>query len=56
MYKGKVHKTRGIVGTPTGAPWRPIVIDRLTQAYEFVVLAPPDANFEVTMQLVDREP
>lgn len=55
-YKGRTHKARGIVGTPSGAPWRPTIIDRLTQAYEFVILAAPDSDFEVAMQLVDREP
>ncbi|KAB7761177.1 hypothetical protein [Mycolicibacterium mucogenicum] len=55
-YKGRTWKPRGIVTTPTGAPWRPTVIDRLTTPYEFVVQAAPGAEFEVTMQLIDREP
>jgi hypothetical protein len=44
----------GIVSTPTGAPFRPAVIDRAV-CWEFVVLAAADAQFTVTMSLADRE-
>lgn len=53
--KGRVHRPVGIVDTPNGAPWRPIILDR-TGCWEFVVLAPDTADFTVQMQLVDRAP
>lgn len=56
VFRKRKYKPRGIVGTPNGAPWRPTIINRLTTPYEFVILAPPTADFEVSMQLVDREP
>jgi len=52
---GKAYRPVGIVGTPTGAPWRPIVLDRST-CWEFVVVAPVGADFEVDMTLADRQP
>ncbi len=54
-FKGRKHIARGIVGTPSGAPWQPTILDR-AECWEFVVVAPGDADFSVTMQLVDREP
>lgn len=44
----------GMVGTPTGAPWRPPIIDR-ADCWEFVALSSGDAEFDVTMSLADRE-
>jgi len=55
-FEGRKYRERGIVGTPTGAPWRPPVIDRMGTAYDLVVVASPEALFEVNLQLVDREP
>lgn len=52
---GKRRRPVGIVGTKTGAPWRPVIIDRET-CWQFVVTAPGDVDFEVTMSLADREP
>jgi len=52
---GRIHLPVGVVQTPTGAPWRPTVINRQT-CYEFVVTAPVDALFEMDMTLSDREP
>lgn len=49
------YTTRGIVGTPTGAPWRPTIIDR-QQCWQLVVVAAPDADFEISISLADREP
>lgn len=53
-YFNRRRRPFGIVGTPTGAPWRPPVIDRAL-CWEFVVLAPGTAAFEVDMRLADRE-
>ncbi|WUT94798.1 minor tail protein [Mycobacterium phage PRodriguez] len=53
-YGGRKHRPWGIVGTPSGAPWQPPIIDR-SQAWEFIVTAPGDAEFEVEMSLADRE-
>lgn len=44
----------GVVGTPSGAPWMPPVIDRQT-CWDFIVQASNSAEFEVTMSLRDRE-
>lgn len=52
---GRRRRPKGIVGTPNGAPWKPVVLDRTT-CWEFVVMAPSYADFDVKMQLVDREP
>lgn len=54
-YDGRRRRPVGIVGTPTGAPWVPTFIDRTT-CWEFVVEAAPDASFEISMSLIDREP
>ena len=54
-YDGKRWRTRGIVGTPTGAPWRPIVLDRAT-CWELVVVTSDQVDFDVTVTMVDREP
>lgn len=54
-YDSRRWRPIGIVGTPTGAPWRPIVLDRAT-CWEFVVLAPDNTDFDITITLADREP
>ena len=54
VYGSRKHRPWGIVGTPSGAPWQPPIIDR-SQAWEFIVTAPGDADFEVEMSLADRE-
>lgn len=51
---GRIHRPVGVVGTPSGAPWRATIINRQT-CYEFVAIAPPDALFEMDMTLADRE-
>lgn len=53
-YDGRNRRPIGMVGTPTGAPWRPPVIDRQT-CWEFVVQAATTAEFDVTLTLADRE-
>lgn len=53
-YGGRKHRPAHIVGTPSGAPWQPPVIDRAEQ-WEFIVTAPSDAVFEIGMSLADRE-
>lgn len=47
------HRPLGIVGTPNGAPWRPPIIDRKT-CWEFVIVAPEIAEFDVELSLADR--
>lgn len=54
IYEQRVHDPRRIVSTPNGAPWRPPIIDRST-CWEFVVVAPGSAQFEVSMSMADRE-
>lgn len=54
-YDGRRRRPVGIVGTPNGSPWVPIVIDRST-CWELVVEAPGDAEFEIALTLNDREP
>lgn len=53
-YHDRKRRVFGVVQTPTGAPWRPPVMDRAL-CWEFVVLAPGSAEFEVDMRLADRE-
>lgn len=50
----KTYQPMGIVGTPSGAPWVAPVIDR-SQAWQFVVIAPDGAVFDVDMTLADKE-
>lgn len=54
FFDGRRRRPVGVVGTPTGAPWRPAVIDRYTE-WDFVVQTAPGAEFEVTLVLHDRE-
>lgn len=54
FYGGRKHRPWGIVDTPSGAPWQPPIIDR-AKAWEFIVTAPGDAVFDVSMSLADRE-
>ena len=54
VYGGVKHRPWGIVGTPSGAPWQPPIINR-ADAWEFIVTAPVDAQFQIDMSLADRE-
>lgn len=54
-YDDRIRRPVGVVGTPTGAPWQPPVIDRQT-CWEFVVQTSPTAEFTTTLSLADREP
>lgn len=54
QYAGFQSRVIGIVGTPNGAPWLPPIIDR-HECWQFVVIAPGDADFDVTMSLADRD-
>ncbi|QGH80036.1 minor tail protein [Gordonia phage NHagos] len=54
-YDGRKRRPVGIVGTPTGAPWAPIIIDR-TVSWELVIDAPGTAEFDIALTLNDREP
>jgi hypothetical protein len=53
-YSSRRRRPVGILGTPSGAPWRPPLIDR-SQCWEFVVLTDGYAQFDVSMTLTDRE-
>ena len=53
-YSGRRRRPVGILGTPSGAPWRPPIIDR-SQCWEFVVQTDGYAQFDVSMSLTDRE-
>lgn len=50
----RAYRPVGIVGTPSGAPWIPPIIDR-SQSWQLVVIAPDGANFDVEMSLADKE-
>ena len=54
VYDNRRHRPVGIVGTRTGAPWRPPLIDRAT-CWEFVTTSAPGVTYEVSMVLADRE-
>lgn len=54
-YDERIRRPIGIVGTPTGAPWRPPIIDRHT-CWDFIVQTSAASEFEITMTLADREP
>lgn len=55
VYDGLKRRPVGVVGTPTGAPWRPATINRY-EDWDFIVQAAPGAVFEVELALHDREP
>ena len=55
VYDELKRRPVGVVGTPTGAPWRPPVIDRQT-CWDFIVHTSSVSEFEVSMVLTDREP
>ena len=55
MFEGLKRRPVGVVGTPTGAPWRPAVINRY-EDWDFIVQTVPGAQFDVTLSLHDREP
>lgn len=54
-FDNRRWRPRGIVGTPNGAPWRPVVLDR-SECWELVVITPDQADFDVRISLTDREP
>ena len=53
-YQGRRRRPFGIVGTPSGAPWRPALINRAL-CWELVAQSDGDASFDVGMVLADRE-
>lgn len=55
FHDGRLHKVKGVVGTPHGAPWRPPVIDRQT-CWEFIVQTASSSLFDVRFSFADREP
>lgn len=52
---GLKRRPIGVVGTPTGAPWRPATITRY-EPWDFVVQAAPNTTFSIELTLHDREP
>lgn len=54
FYAGLRRRPIGVVGTPTGAPWRPAVINR-ADAWNLIVHTAPGVEFETVMTLHDRE-
>lgn len=52
-YQRKRWRPVGIVGTPSGAPWQPVVINR-EDCWQLVVVTPPGSNFSVYLELTDR--
>jgi len=55
VYDGLRRRPVGVVGTPTGAPWRPAMIDRYEQ-WDFVAQAAAGTVFEVAITLHDVDP
>lgn len=53
-YDERRRRAIGVVGTPTGAPWRPPIVDR-SDCWDFVVQAAEGADFDVVLQLADRD-
>lgn len=53
-YQGRKHRPFNIVGTPTGVPWRPAVIDRAL-CWELVTQTDGNASFDLGLVLHDRE-
>jgi hypothetical protein len=54
MYGGLKRRPIGVVGTPTGGPWRPATLDRY-QSWDFVVQSAAGAQFDTVIALHDRE-
>jgi hypothetical protein len=52
---GVAKRQVGIVSTPSGAPWTPIVMDRFF-SYDLVMETAPGTSVSVTLVLQDREP
>jgi hypothetical protein len=48
------HRQVGIVSTPSGAPWRPIVLETLT-CWELVAESTPGAEYTVLVEMRDRD-
>ena len=55
VYDGLKRRPVGVVGTPTGAPWRPAMINRFEE-WDFFAQTVPGAVFEIELTLHDREP
>lgn len=54
VYDERRYHPVGVVGTPTGAPWRPPLVDRQT-CWDFIVQTSDTAEFTVELDLYDRE-
>jgi hypothetical protein len=53
-YQGRKRRPFGIVGTPSGAPWRPAIIDRAL-CWELVAVSDGYSSFEIDLAMIDRE-
>lgn len=51
---GVSHRQVGIVSTPTGAPWRPMVLDSV-MCWELVAESAPGASYTVVIEMRDRD-
>lgn len=48
------HRQVGIVSTPTGAPWRPVVLESM-MCWELVAEAAPGADYDVVIEMRERD-
>lgn len=53
-HANRQYRPVGMVSTPSGSPWEPAILDR-SSCWEFVVVAPDGADFDVMMSFYDRE-
>lgn len=53
-HNGRWHRPVGMVGTPSGAPWRPPIIDG-GDCWDLIVQTAPGAEFDVEVVLRGRE-
>lgn len=51
---GTPHRQVGIVSTPSGAPWRPTVLESMV-CWELVAESAPGANYSVAIEMRDRD-
>lgn len=55
FYNGLKRRLVGVVGTPTGAPWKPAIISRY-DGWDFIIQTVPGSVFEAELTLHDRDP
>jgi hypothetical protein len=54
FYFGRKRRPIGMVSTPSGAPWLPVIMDR-SLCWELIALTSGDAEFTIDLVLADRE-